>query len=69
VISLCKTYDATRVEAAAERALYYRHATLRDVRQILAQGLDLQPLPGAGQRRLPLMEHTNLRGADYYQGE
>ena len=69
VISLCKQYDSSRVEAAAERAVYFRRSTLRDLKQILAQGLDQQPLPGAGQRQLPLVEHAQLRGAAYYQGE
>jgi len=69
VISLCKVYDSSRVEAAAERALHFRRSTLRDLKQILAQGLDQQPLPGAGQRQLPLVEHAQLRGAAYYQGE
>ena len=69
VISLCKQYDSSRVEAAAERAVYFRRSTLRDLKQILAQGLDHQPLPGAGQRQLPLVEHAQLRGAAYYQGE
>lgn len=69
VIRLCKHYDSSRVEAAAERATYFRRSTLRDLKQILAQGLDQQALPGAGQRQLPLLEHANLRGADYYQGE
>jgi hypothetical protein len=31
--------------------------------------LEQQPLPGAGQRQLPMVTHTNLRGAAYYQGE
>jgi hypothetical protein len=69
VIRLCKDYDSARVEAAAERAVYYRRPTLRDLKQILTQGLELQPLPGAGQRQLPMVTHTNLRGATYYQGE
>ena len=69
VISLCKHYDSSRVEAAAERAIHYRRPTLRDMKQILAQGLDLQPLPGSGQRQLPLVTHDNLRGPGYYQGE
>ncbi len=68
VIHLCKQYESARVEAAAERALHFRRATLRDLKQILAQGLDLQPLPGAGQRHLPLVEHAQLRGAAYYEG-
>jgi hypothetical protein len=69
VISLCKHYDSSRVEAAAERAVYFSRPTLRDLKQILAQGLDRQPLPGAGQRVLPIVAHANLRGAEYYQGE
>ena len=69
VISLCKQYDSSRVEAAAERALHYRRPTLRDVKQILAQGLDQQPLPGGGQRELPLVTHDNVRGPGYYEGE
>jgi transposase len=69
VISLCKQYESSRVEAAAERAVYYRQFTLRDLKQILTQGLDQHPLPGAGQRQLPLVEHAQLRGAAYYQGD
>jgi hypothetical protein len=69
VITLCKVYDSARVEAAAERAVYFRRPTLRDLKQILAQGLDHQPLPGAGQRQLPLVDHAQVRGAAYYQGE
>jgi len=69
VIQLCKEYETLRVEAAAERAVYYRHPTLRDLKQILTQGLDRKPLPGAGQRQLPLLDHSNIRGADYYKGE
>jgi len=69
VIRLCKVYDSSRVEAAAERAVYFSHPTLHDLKQILSLGLDRQPLPGAGQRQFPLMAHMNLRGADYYQGE
>ena len=69
VISLCKVYDSSRVEAAAERAVHFRRPTLRDLKKILAQGLDRLPLPGAGQRQLPLVDHANLRGPEYYQGE
>lgn len=69
VIHLCKSYDSLRVEAAAERALYFRRSTLRDLKKILAQGLDQQPLSETGQRQLPLLEHAQLRGADYYKGE
>jgi transposase len=69
VISLCKQYDTARVEAAAERAVHFRQTTLRALKQILGLGLDQHPLPGAGQRQLPLVEHTQLRGSAYYQGD
>lgn len=69
VISLCKDYDSSRVEAAAERALHFRRAALSDLKHILKLGLDKQSLSGSGQRQLPLMEHDNLRGPDYYKGE
>jgi len=69
LITLCKHYESTRVEAAAERAVYFRRPFVRDIKQILAQGLDQQPIPGACQRVLPLVEHANLRGAPYYQEE
>lgn len=67
VINLCKHYDSERVEAAAARAIYFQRPAIRDLKQILAQGLDQQPLPGTGQRVLPFVTHANLRGADYYQ--
>lgn len=70
IISLCKVYESIRVEAAAERALYFRRPYLRDLKHILRQGLDQQPLPGGGQHLLPLVvDHAHLRGAAYYQGE
>ena len=67
LIRLCKHYDSERVEAAAARAIYFQRPAIRDIKQILAQGLDQQPLPGTGQRVFPFVTHANLRGADYYQ--
>ena len=67
LIRLCKHYDSERVEAAAARAIHFQRPAIRDLKQILVQGLDQQPLPGAGQRVLPFVPHANLRGADYYQ--
>ena len=46
VISLAERYGVRRVDAACARALFFDEIRVRTVKSILADGLDLQPLPG-----------------------
>ncbi len=64
VISLSRKYGPERVEAACTRAVRMKVHRYQSVKSILASGLDQQPLPQLITR--PPMEHTNIRGADYY---
>ncbi len=68
VLRLGKRYSAERLEAACARALAFKAYSYKNVESILKNGLDQQPLVDASpQPRLPLLEHDNLRGKEYYQ--
>jgi transposase len=64
LLALVRKYTAERLEAACTRAMAIRAPTLKSVTNILKCGLDRQPplLPTS----TPLIEHENVRGADYY---
>jgi len=65
---LSKVYSAQRLEAASERALQIKAFSYKNVESILKNGLDRQPLTSpSSQTPLPLLEHANLRGKEYYQ--
>ena len=65
VIRLGQRYTATRVEAAAQRALSTGAVSYKSLDSILRRHLDQQPLsPPAETRALP--NHTNIRGAAYF---
>jgi transposase len=69
VLRLKERYTPERLEAACARALAFKAYSYKNVESILKNGLDQQPLdgPSSPQTRLPLREHENLRGRDYYQ--
>ncbi|NIS62491.1 MAG: IS21 family transposase [Proteobacteria bacterium] len=68
LLRLGKRYCPERLEAACARALAFKAYSYRNVESILKKGLDQQPLnPSSPQTRLPLVEHENLRGREYYQ--
>ena len=60
-----RRYSAERLEAACTRAMAIRAPNLRSVTNILKSGLDRQSslLPATDS---PVVEHENVRGADYY---
>jgi len=64
VMSLRKTYEDERIEAACARAVTRRAFSYQSVKAILRNGLDRQPLEEELQQALPL--HENIRGPDYY---
>jgi transposase len=68
LLRLEKRYSTERLEAACTRALAFKAFSYKNVESILKNGLDQQPLrPSSSQPSLPLLEHENLRGRDYYQ--
>jgi transposase len=68
LLRLGKTYSPERLEAASARALEIKAYSYKNVESILKKGLDRQPLAALlSQTRLPLLEHANLRGRQYYQ--
>jgi transposase len=65
---LGKTYSPERLEAACARAVQMKAYSYKNVESILKKGLDRQPLMSpSSQTPLPLLEHANLRGKEYYQ--
>jgi transposase len=68
LLRLGKTYSPERLEAACARALQMKAYSYKNVESILKKGLDRQPLATASPPTpLPLLEHANLRGKEYYQ--
>jgi transposase len=68
LLRLEKRYSTERLEAACARALAFKAYSYKNVESILKKGLDQQPLnTSSPQTRLPLLEHENLRGREYYQ--
>jgi transposase len=68
LLRLEKRYSTERLEAACARALAFKAYSYKNVESILKNGLDQQPLATSPpQTRLPLLEHGNLRGREYYQ--
>lgn len=65
LIRLARTYPQERLEAAARRALEVRAFSYKSVRLMLKNNLEALPL--AEQKPLPIVAHHNIRGADYYQ--
>ena len=68
VLRLKKRYTPERLEAACARALVFKAYSYKNVESILKSGLDQQPLPvTSAQTPLSRVEHSNLRGREYYQ--
>ena len=65
IIRLGTKYGAERIEAAARRALTAGAFSYRSVKSILETGVDRLE-DGEGGDTLPLPEHDNVRGPDYY---
>jgi transposase len=65
-LRLGKVYSPERLEAACARALEMKAHSYKNVESILKNELDQQPLTPC-QTPLPLFEHANLRGKQYYQ--
>jgi transposase len=66
LLRLGKRYGGARLESACARALHIRSASYKSVKSILEKKLDQQPLPSPP-RAKRVVEHSNIRGAEYYQ--
>lgn len=64
ILRLGQRYAGERLEAAAMRAVSTGACSYRSVKSILERGLDRQPLEAPTPR--PPLEHSNLRGAFYF---
>jgi len=66
IIRLAEHYSATRMEAAALRALESNACRYQSVKSILKNSLDQQPLPALPSSPPPL-PHDNIRGGEYFE--
>jgi transposase len=64
ILRLGQRYSSERLEAAAARALSTGACSYRSVKSMLERRLDRQPLQALAAR--PPLEHSNLRGAAYF---
>lgn len=67
ILRLSNSDGATRLEAAAQRALALRATTYKSVESILKHGLEQPPLPTDEAATAETPAHANIRGADYYR--
>jgi len=65
IMGLAKTYTATRLEAACQRALLLHAHSLNSLKSILKQSLDRQTVLELEVEK-PGPRHENVRGATYY---
>ena len=66
MILLQKKYSKYRLEAACKRAANVARPTLKMITNILAKGLDKQPLLfDEDNSKIPI--HGNIRGSGHYQ--
>jgi transposase len=65
ILGLAKTYSATRLEAASERALRLRVYSYQSLKSILKRSLDQQPMLDLGSDHSG-PHHDNIRGPHYY---
>jgi transposase len=66
LMRLARRYGPGRMEAACRRALATGACSYRSIKSMLETGMDSQPLP-SGELGPEALEHTNLRGRNYYQ--
>jgi transposase len=66
IMRLGRHYGKERLEAACRRALLLDACSYRSIKSILASGADRRPLPSKEEPPGPRIQHSNLRGRDYY---
>ena len=65
ILRLAKSYGDHRLEAACQRARMIGSTSYRSVSSILKHGLDQKPLAESS-HDIPAINHTNVRGSQYY---
>jgi transposase len=65
IVRLARSFGATRLEAAAERAIEIGARTYGSVKSILDNKLDRKPAPRRPAEAAPIL-HPNIRGSRYY---
>ena len=65
IMRLGKSYGEGRLNAACHRALSIGTTTYKSIESILKNGLDQRPLPEIADST-EAIEHSNIRGSDYY---
>ena len=66
LVRLGEKHTIARLEAAAARALHYGAYSLAHVESILKHHLENEPLPDTTPPLPPVLEHSNIRGAAYF---
>lgn len=66
VVRLGKQYTKDRLNAACHRGLFYENFKVNGIKDMLARGLDQNPLPSKVTLTLP-QNHGNVRGCQYYR--
>lgn len=69
ILRLGKSYGSDRLEAAARRALRRDACSYKSVKSILHTGLDRQPYLDELPPNRPPIQHTNIRGTDYFNNQ
>ena len=71
ILKLGKQHGSDRLESACQRALATGAISYRSIKSILQTGLDRRPLPPSQYPTQLQINHSNIRGADYFtaQGE
>jgi transposase len=67
IIRLGEKYSASRLEAAAQRALSSGAVRYKSLESMLRHGLDQQPLAVPSPEERTTTSHNNIRGAEYFQ--
>jgi transposase len=67
IISLGKEYTQERLEAACSRALAIGSPSYKSIQAILKKGLDRLPLQKEVPQQTSFINHSNIRGPQYYQ--
>ena len=67
IMRLGKTFGNERLEAACRRASFFRAFSYKSVEAILKNNLDQKPLLSTARIEAQPLQHSNLRGAEYYR--
>lgn len=66
IMRLAKRYSPERLEAACNRAIFIKGYSCKSVESILRKGIDLQTFLFESTENEKIINHTNIRGEEYY---